>query len=148
MNKQQVIQALHQLLDQKVAVLRDNLANLTEARNNEDKCTVGDKYETGRAMTQMELEKAQVQLNKTEDLKSTLSKIDWQSTAQKVGFGSLVKTSQGTYFFAIAFGKIILDGQNIFCLSPVSPIGKMLSGKKCGEKIQFQGKVIQVKQII
>lgn len=147
MNKHLVIEQLKRLLEDKIAVLRDNLANLTEARNNEDKCTVGDKYETGRAMTQMELEKTQAQLHKTEDLLTTLSKIDVKTMRQKAEFGSLVETSSGSYFFSIAFGKIDIQGESVFCLSPVSPIGQQLLGKKSGDTIRFQGREITVENI-
>lgn len=147
MNKALIIEQLHHLLDEKISVLRVNLKNQVEARNNEDKCTVGDKYETGRAMTQMELEKTQTQLNKTEDLKTTLSKVDLKILLQKVEFGSLVETNLGNYFFSIAFGKIEVDGESFFCLSPVSPIGKVLWYKTTGDKISFQGKELKIERI-
>jgi len=144
MDKNQVIQQLNLLLDEKISVLRDNLINLTESRNNEDKCTVGDKYETGRAMTQMELEKTQAQLSKTEELLSMLSKIDLKTSLQKVAFGALVETNNGNYFFSIAHGKIEINGESVFCLSPVSPVGQILLGKKAGDKVVFQGKEIEI----
>lgn len=147
MNKGLVLGYLNQLLDEKITVLRDNLASLTEARNNEDKCTVGDKYETGRAMTQMELEKTQAQLYKTEELRTMLSKIDVHSVSQKVAFGSLVETNSGNYFFSFAFGKIELNEESVFCLSPVSPIGQVLLGKQKNDKVLFQGKEIQIDRI-
>ncbi len=147
MDKSLVIEQLTQLLDEKIAVLRVNLDSLIEARNNEDKCTVGDKYETGRAMTQMELEKTQVQLAKTEDIKTTLSKIDVKTAFQEIEFGSLVETNNGNYFFSIAFGKIDIKGESVFCLSPVSPIGKIMSGKKAGDKALFQGKDFEIQSV-
>ena len=147
MDKSLVIEQLTQLLDEKIAVLRVNLDSLIEARNNEDKCTVGDKYETGRAMTQMELEKTQVQLAKTEDIKTTLSKIDVKTAFQEIEFGSLVETNNGNYFFSIAFGKIDINGESVFCLSPVSPIGKVMSGKKAGDKALFQGKDFEIQSV-
>lgn len=147
MNKALVIEQLHQLLDEKIEVLRTNLKNQVEARNNEDKCTVGDKYETGRAMTQMELEKTQVQLAKTEELKTALLRINPENILQKVEFGSLVETSIGNYFFSIAFGKIETGDESVFCLSLVSPIGKVLFGKKVGELLKFQGKEIKIERI-
>ena len=147
MDKSLVIEQLTQLLDEKIAVLRVNLYSQIEARNNEDKCTVGDKYETGRAMTQMELEKTQAQLAKTEDLKTTLSKIDVKTAFQEIEFGSLVETNNGNYFFSIAFGKIDIKGESVFCLSPVSPIGKVMSGKKAGDKALFQGKNFEIQSV-
>lgn len=147
MNKARIIEQLHQLLDEKIEVLRINLKNQVEARNNEDKCTVGDKYETGRAMTQMELEKTQVQLTKTEELKTTLSRIDPKNILPKVEFSSLVETSSGNYFFSIAFGKIEIGDESVFCLSLLSPIGQLLLGKRIGEKVLFQGKYIEIQSV-
>lgn len=147
MNKKEVIRHLVTLFDEKIVELRENYESLTEARNNEDKCTVGDKYETGRVMAQMELEKAEMQLLKTEEMKTALSRIDLKTKLPKVEFGALVETCEGYYFFCIPFGKIEIENENVFCLSPVSPIGKILSGKKSGEKVGFQGKEIEILSI-
>ncbi len=144
MNKIRVIQQLHQLLDKKIAELKSTVKALTEARNNEDKCTVGDKYETGRAMAQMELEKSQAQVIQAENLKTALSRIDIQKEFTTVEFGALVKTNSGNYFFSIAFGKIEMEGETVFCLSPVSPVGKVLAGKKPGDSILFQGSAMKI----
>ncbi|MFV0591931.1 MAG: hypothetical protein ACK5M7_11150 [Draconibacterium sp.] len=134
MNKNQLIDYLQKQLGTKVAVLKSNTETLTEARNNEEKSTVGDKYETGRAMVQMELEKSQAQLVQTENMKTALSKIDPNKKFTTVEFGSAVKTNQGNYFFSIAYGKVEIENEAVFCLSPVSPIGKTLAGKKPEKK--------------
>jgi len=147
MNKKLVIEHLSRLLDEKIMVLKSNRRTLTEVRDNETKCTVGDKYETGRAMAQMELEKCQFQLTKTEDLKTILMQINPTKASESVTFGSLIETTEDNYFLSIAFGRIIVTGESIFCISPVSPIGKMLLGKSVGEQVNFQDKKIKIKAI-
>lgn len=148
MTKEQIIHFLQMQLDQKIEFLNENIQLLTEARNNEDKCTAGDKYETGRAMTQMELEKSQAQLAQTENLKAGLLRIETGRKLDTVEFGSLVQTDQGLYFFAIAIGKIEYNSDSVFCLSIVSPLGKMLQGKKAGDKVLFQGNSILIQNIL
>ena len=139
MIKQQIINHILLRLDEKINELKENIDEAKESRDNENKSSVGDKYETDRAMVQMELEKNQVQLAKTEALKTSLLKVDLQKKYTKVEFGSLAETSQGNYFFSIAFGKIEIEGKTVFCLSPVSPVGKVLSGKKAGDMVKFGG---------
>ena len=147
MKKHQIVEYLQQRLDKKISELKSSVETLTEARNNEDKCTVGDKYETGRAMAQMELEKSQALLTQTENMKTALSRIDLQRKIKSVEFGSLVQTNRGNYFFAIPYGKIEVDGETIFCLSPVSPVAKALAGEKTGDSTLFQGQEIQIGKI-
>lgn len=147
MTKAQIIKYLTLELEQKIIFLKENLGSLKEARNNEDKCTVGDKYETGRAMTQMELEKEQLLLNKTEDLKMSLEKIDPNHISGKVEFGSLVESKSETFFISIPFGKVQIENETVFCISPISPLGKMLEGKTAGLKFIFQGREIEITSI-
>jgi len=147
MDKRKIADYLHQQLREKITELKSTVEELTEARNNEDKCTVGDKHETGRAMTQMELEKCQAQLIQTENLQTTLSRIDLKKEFITVEFGSLVETDQGNYFFSIAFGKVEIETQTIFCLSTASPIGKILLGKKAGDTVSFHGKDLLIVKI-
>jgi len=139
-----ILKELNKMIREKTDLLVQTIKAAKESRDNETKSSVGDKYETGRAMVQMELEKSQAQLAQTENLKTSLSRIDPNSKFTSVEFGSLVVTSQGTYFFSIAHGKIVLDKEVIFCLSPVSPVRKLLAGKKAGDKVQFQGKEIKI----
>ncbi len=148
MKKEQIISQLQDRLDAKIAALKSSIAAITEARNNEDKCTVGDKYETGRAMTQMELEKSQAQLTQTENLKISLARIDPKKAQTQVSFGSYVETNLGNYFFSIAFGKIPIGSTDVFCLSLASPLGRLLVGKQVGDRLQFQGKKMEINRIL
>jgi len=148
MDKKILIQNLLHALDVRISVLANNIESLKEARNNETKSSVGDKYETGRAMAQMELEKNQEQLSQTENRKTTLLRINPETQHDTVEFGSLVKTNQNTYFISIPMGKIELKEEAVYCLSPVSPISRILSGRKAGDTVTFQDKNIQIRQII
>ena len=132
---------------QEIDELHATIAGAKESRNNETKSSAGDKYETGRAMVQMEIEKNQAQLAQTEKLRNSLSTIHPKITSSQVEFGSVVVTNCGNYFFAIPFGKLEINELLVFVLSLGSPIGKAMAGKTVGEKIVFQGKAIEITDV-
>lgn len=146
--KEKIVKELKRLIDSKIESLSQAIEAAKEARNNETKSSVGDKYETGRAMVQMELEKHQAQRAQALQLKTTLTRIDIQKSHAQVRPGSFVSTNQGNYFLAIPFGKIEADGETVICLSMASPLGKMLAGKSEGARFSFQGKELVIQSIL
>ncbi len=63
--KQLVYNKILKILDDKIEILKEEIESTKESRNNDTKSSAGDKYETGRAMMQIELDKNEAQLNKT-----------------------------------------------------------------------------------
>lgn len=141
---------LNEILSQisiKIQTLQQSVQSAIESRDNETKSSVGDKYETGRTMAQMELEKNRVQVNKTLTLKNELEQIDVHKHCKKVEFGSLVTTTNGSYFISIGIGKLLVNSQTIYCISLASPIGKALHNKTVNAKIKFQGREFTILEI-
>ena len=68
--------------------------------------SAGDKHETGRAMLQLEMEKAGQQLKEVQEMKLQLERINLASSTEIVHLGSIVKTNTATYFIAISKGEI------------------------------------------
>lgn len=147
MIKEQIFQEIISLLNQRIELARLAIDAAKESRDNETKSSVGDKYETGRTLMQLEVEKNRVQLNKTENLKNELLKIDLHKTFEQVEFGSLVISSQNNYFISSAMGKIEINGDIYYCISLASPIGKLLQNKKVNDTFRFQGKDELIKDI-
>lgn len=145
--KSLVLTHIHELLDEKIDSLTVDIASTIEARNNDTKSSAGDKFETGRQMMQMELDKNEAQLNKTIKNKHDLSQIDTMCTFSKVEFGSLVRTNSGMYFISLALGKVTIKDQDVYCISLASPIGQAMMHKYEKENIDFQGKQIEILQI-
>lgn len=148
MIKEQIFQKIISLLDQRIELARLAIEAAKESRDSETKSSVGDKYETGRTLMQMEVEKNRVQLNKTELLKKELQKINIHKTSKTIEFGSLVRTSQNNYFISTAIGKIGIENEIFYCISLLSPIGKLLQNKKTGDKFSFQGKEVEITAIL
>lgn len=145
--KDDIIAEILKILEKKIESAQQAIDSAKESRDNETKSSVGDKYETGRAMMQFELEKYQVQKSKAESQKHDLLKINIQRKYNKVELGSLVLTNAGDFFIATGLGKITLNNHTVFCISPASPAGKLLLGKHPDETFLWQGKTATIKQI-
>ncbi|MBT8317724.1 MAG: 3-oxoacyl-ACP synthase [Lutibacter sp.] len=103
----------------------------------ETKSSAGDKHETGRAMLQLEMEKASQQLASIVEMKETLAKIPTKKTSEIICLGSLIQTTKANYYLTISVGKITIENKDYFAVSIDSPIGKQLLGKKNGDFIAF-----------
>ena len=145
--KELLLAQIQKLLDNKADAIRQAIQSATESRDNETKSSVGDKYETGRAMMQNEIDKNKAQLATLLKQKAELSKIDLQKEHGHAGFGSLIKTNRGNYFISIGIGKINLDKLDWYCISLSSPIGKQLHNKTTGDSFDFQGRTIELVQV-
>jgi len=135
-------------LDRKIEVIQSAIASAKESRNSDTKSSAGDKYETGREMMQIEIEKNEVLLNQTLKHRKELARIDSSEEFNKVSFGSLVVTDQGTYFISIGIGKIQIGNQVCYAISLASPIGGLLKDKLIGDEVQFQGRTFKIKEIV
>lgn len=145
--KQLLINQLQKIVQDKIDSALISIESAKEARDSETKSSVGDKYETGRAMMHFEIEKNNVQLSKARQLENDLSKIDTHKIHDKVEFGSLVFTNKGNYFISIGLGKIEINKQVYFSVSPASPIGKSLAHKRVEDRIVFQSREIIISDI-
>jgi len=146
--KQQLFAHCEQYIHQKITNAQKAIAEAQQAANEETKSSAGDKYETGRAMMQLEKEKHATQLNEGLKLQKVLAQITPNSTHQEVGLGSLVVTSQANYYIAISAGKVTIDQQNYFIISLASPIGQALKDLSKGGQTVFRGQTITIKNIL
>ena len=144
-------QELHKIcsltVEEKIKSVQERLASLNEAMKNETKSSVGDKYETGRAMIQNEKEQLMKQLSKSLELRTKLQQINPSKKPDKVALGSLVVCNSGSYYISVGIGKIVLDKQAYFAISVISPIGKLLLNKKIGDEVFFREKKISIMEL-
>lgn len=118
-----------------------------KALTSETKSSAGDKHETGRAMLQLEMEKASQQLHGISVMKEILSKVDITKNSNIAHLGSVISTNKGNYFLSISAGQIKVDNELYFAISSSSPIGKLLLGKKIGESLTFNQNTIIIDTI-
>jgi hypothetical protein len=145
--KEKVYKACLSLVEEKLNMLETAYSELAEGAESDSKSSAGDKHETSRAMMQLEQEKIVAQMNEMLDQKDILDHTDIYSNLQWVGKGSLVKTDQCFLFICAALGRIRVEGIEVICLSPKSPLGKNLMGLKKGESTEVNKIVYRIEKI-
>lgn len=140
--KQKLVSFCLEFVNKKQATFNVIIESNKKALHSETKSSAGDKHETGRAMIQLEMEKASQQLIAIQEMKKTIQKLATTHVSTIVRLGSLVKTENATYFLAISAGKISIDSIDYFVVSTKSPIGQQLLGKKVGDYIPFNATTI------
>ena len=132
---------LHQkcldFIEAKIAGVQEILASIADAKSKETKSSAGDKFETGRAMLQIEEENHGRQLVQFYATKETLDQVGRRVTNQVIGSGNLIRTEKRRYYISAGIGKITLDKVDYFCISAESPIGQLLIGRQVGDEIVF-----------
>lgn len=115
-----------------------------QALADDTKSSAGDKYETSREMVQQDITRYQKQLVIANADRDVLQKIDPLRLNERIGLGSVVLTDLGLYFISISIGLLKIKDQNIYVISPLSPIGQVLMGKTKGDEINFNGKTQKI----
>lgn len=134
-------------IEQRIDTAQKAIAIAQASANEETKSSAGDKYETGRAMAQLEIEKNATQLAEAQKLKAALGQIKPEHPTNVVQSGSLVVTSQGNFYIAISAGQFTIDAVNYFSISPASPIGSKLIGLKEGIRFSFNTRIYQIEKV-
>lgn len=142
--KKQLFEHCRQLIAGRITDLQQSIQAFQEAANEDSKSSMGDKYETSRAMMHLEKEKASTQLNQLLKMKQVLDGIRVDKETERVDLGSLVTTKNGKYFLSIGLGPIKLSDEDYFIISAASPIGQILMGKKKGDTIVFRDKEVKI----
>lgn len=147
MTKQALYARCLAYVQERIQTATEAMQSAQESANSESKSSAGDKYETGRAMAQLERDRHAQLLADAKRMLADLEKINPDLTTSVVVSGSLVRTSQGAFFLAISAGKLPFDGVDYFAVSVASPIGALLMGKRVGETVLFNKMKYEVREI-
>ena len=142
--KEILYQKCKDFVDKRLQTVQEIISSNQKALQSETKSSAGDKHETGRAMLQLEMEKASQQLVGISQMQQILSKINITKTTKNVHLGSIIKTDKANYFLVISAGKLVAFDEEYYAISVSSPIGKLLLGKKKGDEILFNKKKINI----
>jgi hypothetical protein len=146
--KQLLFDKCSDYIETRLSTIQSNIDEIQNSLTSETKSSAGDKHETGRAMLQLEREKAGQQLAEIENVKYALAQINIEKVSETVILGSLVYTSQYNYFIAISAGLLTIGTETFYAISPQTPIGQLLLGKRVGDCFVFREQVIVVEEII
>jgi hypothetical protein len=146
--KEKLIALIKSILDQKIRDLEIVIAETQKSANEETKSSMGDKYETGRAMAQNSIAILQNQLLNFKAEKNSFDLIDFSSAHQTVRNGSLVKTSIGYLFVGVSLGRLTVENTPIMTLSQDSPLGKEIWSKSIAYKGSINKNLIAIEDIL
>ena len=142
--KEKTYQTCVALVQHKIDTLQKNLHDLTDSAGNETKRTAGDKHETALAMLQIEQENNSRQLKEVLQQKAVLEKLDPQMQTATIVRGSLVETNKGRFYISLGLGKMTVEEETVFAVSPEAPLGKLLLMKKAGDAFQFNNTAYEI----
>ena len=142
--KEQLYNLCLVFVEQRLITVNKAILDIQNSLQSETKSSAGDKHETGRAMLQLEREKAGHQLAEIEKQKQILHKVNVESKHQKVALGSVIKTTQANYFIAVSAGEIVIDKTTYYAISAATPIAQLLLSKGVGDAIVFRGNGFRV----
>jgi hypothetical protein len=146
--KEELFNQCQDFVNKRLQTVQEIISSNQKALQTETKSSAGDKHETGRAMLQLEMEKAGQQLSGVSLMKETLAKIDVSKTSKIASLGSLIITEKANYYLSVSAGQIVVANINYFAISVSSPIGKLLLGKQPFEAISFNGNIITIKEVL
>lgn len=152
MNDKEKIELKKRLRDKAIEILQQRIDHANEsmneaqrAANSEDKRSVGDKYETARAMALNDRDIHARQLESAQKDLSFVQQIDVTLLHTHIDVGSCAETDNGKYFFLTGLGPIDVGNEKVYFLSISSPVGKHMTGKMTGDRVHFNGKEITIK---
>ena len=146
--KQNLYSQCQEFVSTRLKAIQKTIDEIQESLTSETKSSAGDKHETGRAMLQLEREKAGHQLAEIQKLNQLLFNIDISKTSQTIGLGSIVFTTQANYFITLSAGKMKVDNQSFFAISTNTPLAKLLLGKGIDDQIQFRDQKFKIIKVI
>ena len=135
-------------VNMRLQTIQTIISSHQKALSSETKSSAGDKHETGRAMLQLEMEKAGQQLAAVQQMQQTLAKINSSKQSTNIALGSVIKTSSAYYFLSISAGELTIKETVYFAISPSSPIGKLLVGKKAEDIFTWRGQEIKIDRVL
>lgn len=145
--KKELHEACLNFVKSRIKNAEEAIVSAQESANEEMKSSSGDKYETGRAMMQREVENLSVQLTEARKLEEILMHINPSIKHTNVSAGALVITSMGNYYISVSAGKISLGKEDFFAIAPASPIGEVMKGLKKGDTFEWNSKKVTIKDL-
>lgn len=145
--KTQLLEYLKNHLDTRMQAALEAMQSAQSSANEETKSSAGDKYETARAMAQIERDRHAQLYDQLRQERAVLDRIDAEFNFQRVGLGALVKTSAGYFFISVSVGLVDIEGTKVIAVSPQSPLGASLMGKQVGDNFPFQQKKCIIEEV-
>jgi len=141
--KKKLLAQCQEIIQDKLDILVEEMNHLAKDIEEDTKSSAGDKYETSRAMANLEREKLYLQIMEYRKSIALLNSLTL-SRSSIIGLGSLVKTNNEWIYLAISLGQLQVEKHTILVVSPVTPLGKEFMNKSIGDTVSFNNKSYKV----
>lgn len=118
-----------------------------DAANNETKSSSGDKYETMRAMNQLEKDMYSRQLVENTRELSAIMETNCELTSPSIFPGSFVRCDSVNFFLLAGLGKMTFQDELILVISPNAPLAKLMHGMQQGETFNFNNRKVTIEEV-
>lgn len=99
-----------------------------------------DRYDSFRDQLISKREMFSTQYQKAHSEFTVLQIVNSNNINKVAEFGAVIITDSCRFFISISAGKIIIDGQTYYAISPMVPLFKAMEGMKKGDIFEFNGK--------
>lgn len=143
--KQKVYEAVLRAQEEAAELARQAMTEADQAAQEE--VSTMDIYESYRSQYLQKSEMFARQYQKAREQLDIIRRIDPNRKCNVVEFGAAVITSKQKMFIAIGMGKIEIDGETWYVISPQVPIFAAMKGKREGDEFSFNNvnhKIIQI----
>lgn len=139
-NKADLLAYLQSLVREKLDLSMENYRAAQESVHGEDKSSAGDKHETGRAMAQIEWEKAGNVVREQQNMLDALKQLEKITALPvKAALGSLIETESAYFFLSVGLGALQFNEKTVYAIGTKAPLGAQLLGKSKGDSFPFNG---------
>jgi hypothetical protein len=145
--KEQLKAECIRLLELRLQNSRQAMNRAQEAANEEEKSSAGDKYETGRAVSQLDRDMNARQMEEVQRELAIVLATDVKTVYNRVTTGAYISCTAADFFVAAGLGKILVDGKTIIALSPKAPLAIAMQGKGAGQKFIFLNKEFEINTV-
>jgi hypothetical protein len=106
-----------------------------------------DRYDSFRAQLMRKRDMLAQQLSQVEEELRFLRQVKPAVASTKVEHGALVVLNSQILYVLIGLGKVIIDENTVYVVSPVVPLVEAMKNLKPGNSFSFRGQTMMIKEI-
>jgi hypothetical protein len=106
-----------------------------------------DRYDSFRAQLMRKRDMLAQQLSQVEEELRFLRQVKPAVASTKVEHGALVVLNSQILYVLIGLGKVIIDENTVYVVSPVVPLVEAMKNLKPGNSFSFRGQTMTIKEI-
>ncbi|GAB4312484.1 MAG: hypothetical protein Kow00127_03040 [Bacteroidales bacterium] len=143
--KKRLIEYCRDEIDSTMTHLREAMEDAQRAAN--EYGPPKDRYDSFRTQLLRKRDMFAKQLSEAAERKTVLDRIDPDQLLDTIQLGAVVVTNAQKMFISIGLGRIDLNGEVYYAISPGVPVFRAMQGKRAGESYQFNGRTFKIEKV-